>query len=287
MMTLLPAEDWRPSSEGPLGKRAPQDWNKAHYTVFPGRFEPVTAYANICRLLNHADRHEEDRQACLAMAGEFIDLTVKNSCKQGSGRFIVNNYDLERRNGVLKSGWVGSIGNGFMLRALCRMYMARPSARIEMLMDQVAEAYRVVNTPERRFSKRWFTWANDGYIWFDEYPQEHGPTMVLNGHIHGLWGLLTYNHVKPTPWAEDLIQGGLFTMRMHVDRFRVAGRINAYAIHDPHADYAPRRTVRQQLELFRVTGDPWFERMAELFESDYQQDPRLEKIDRKYIEDCP
>lgn len=277
--TVVPSEDWLPSSDPtlPLGKRLPFDWSPAHYgdvsEDYRGRFEPAPAYKNLVALANFAQVSKEHRTACLALADELEEEILENTISKGQARFVVRNYPINRKDHVMAAGWVNGLGNGFILRGLSRMQDLWPTKQRAKLMLELLRAFNIFNHNSLRRKRPWFSWIDkDGYLWFDEYPVDDGTaSLVLNGHIHTLYGLYYARRHVAEPWVTTLLQGGLATMRARTKKFRVPNNMNRYDLRPGYKpDYGPERTIRQQRELARMTGDKWFDKSAKTFARDLE-----------------
>jgi len=143
-------------------------------------------------------------------------------------------------------------------------------SRLDRITEGLARAYTKPSHLDKRPDK-WISYIDENsLLWFDEYPLENGdPTLVLNGHIFAVECLHQAWKFYRDEYLLDLIQAGLTTMRYSVQRFRRSGKVNIYSLNNtPKSDYLPRRTVRQQCELFVLSGDVFFKNMASTFYRD-------------------
>jgi hypothetical protein len=108
----------------------------------------------------------------------------------------------------------------------------------------------------------------EGYYWIEEYPQEIS-TGTLNGFIFGVWGVYEYWRATGDEGAERLVKASLATLKRYLPDFRVPGEPSLYCLKH-RAQYELYHTIHiQQLEyLHRLSGDPFFPEVAELFLSD-------------------
>lgn len=272
----MPRPGWTPSDDRsiPLGKRLPIDWSEDYYgdTIYAGRFEPATAYANLIRISNcYAGLVPDQQQAASSLIDGLIDHIVSNTMTKGGSRFVVRNYDLDRKDHIMKAGWVNGISNGFIIRGLCRVQDVRPTPLVRRLIRQFLNAYKIINNPAARRPRPWFSYVDEmGCLWFDEHPCDDGTaSLVLNGHIHALYGLYYGRKHIREPWIDDMLQAAIWTVKIRGPEFRVPGNIPKYDLRPGYKrDYAPARAVRQMMELFRLTGDVAFSELAEIFRSD-------------------
>jgi hypothetical protein len=113
-------------------------------------------------------------------------------------------------------------------------------------------------------------------VWIDEYPQELDRT--FNGHAFALFGL--HDYVEMTKRRDlysaarhanvlALLRGGITTIRAYASTFRNPGAVSDYCLahHVRNPEYHPVH-VMQLRYLAVLTGDLWFERMADHFAAD-------------------
>lgn len=269
----LPDKGWSPDTDRgkDLGKRLPVGWSEFYYTLYPGRYEPAIVYQNFIRIANYIAANPDKRAACLKLEEELLELTYETLTERDGMKFVASDYEHDRFDHVMAPGWVSSIQNALVLRGLCRMQDVCPNKPRRKLIRELAGAYRIINSARRRLDRPWFSWVDaDGYIWFDEYPTDASePSRVLNGHIHAVYGLYYARRHLRWKWVERFLQGGLATLRAKTHCFQVTNNINRYDLRPGYKpDYNPERTIRQQRELARLTGDPYFDEMADIFARD-------------------
>ncbi len=120
----------------------------------------------------------------------------------------------------------------------------------------------------------------NGYFWIEEYPTDtDSPVFVLNGFAFALMGIYEYYIQSGNRAAEILLRSGIRTIRDNVVLYRRPGQVSRYCLRPDangedilawnyHAIH-----VRQLRWLHQVTGDPFFEQCADLFEADYDGTP--------------
>jgi hypothetical protein len=169
--------------------------------------------------------------------------------------------------------WYSGYAQGFALSFFVRLWEQTKTKRYRDLADLTYNSLRTL----RRASGPWVTWV-DGrqYLWIDEYPQELDRT--FNGHVFALIGL--HDFVELTKRRDlysaaehasvvALLRGGITTIRAYASTFRNPGAVSDYCLahHVRNPEYHPVH-VMQLRYLTVMTGDPWFDRMADHFAAD-------------------
>ena len=271
----LPPEGWKPypDTSKAVGKRQPFDWNQHYYSErFPGRIITTDFYRNLVAIANYAKITPLDRVACLEICRELAAVAKANSVMRNGARFFKQKYAFDSDGDYLAPGWVSGISTGFIIRGLCRVQEVMPDAEIRLLMHEFARAFTIIDTAAAPAGRPWFSFRDDaGYLWFEEKPHDESHrSHILNGHIHALLALYHYRDHCREAWVDRLLRASIATVFNYVERYRVPGNINRYDLFTGYkADYAPKRTVRQQRDLAAITKQPFFKRMARVFQSDY------------------
>ena len=172
-----------------------------------------------------------------------------------------------------RAPWYSGYAQGFALSFFVRLWEQTKTQRYRVLADLTYNSMRVL----RRASAPWVSWV-DGrqYLWIDEYPQELDRT--FNGHVFALIGL--HDYVELTKRRDlysaarhasvlALLRGGITTIRAYASTFRNPGGVSAYCLAHQVRNRAYHPVHVMQLRYLTVmTGDPWFERMADNFAAD-------------------
>jgi hypothetical protein len=162
--------------------------------------------------------------------------------------------------------WYSGMAQGQMLSALVRLYQFTGE---QQWRDQADATFRsFVNLAPRPTN---FAFIDpNGYYWIEEYPGVNGPDYTLNGYIYALEGVIEYYNLTKDPDAKRVVLAGLTTMKRYIPSYRVLGGISYYCLrHKVRDDRYHMHHVEIFTDLFRATGDPFFEREAELFYQDY------------------
>ena len=169
--------------------------------------------------------------------------------------------------------WYSGYAQGFALSFFVRLWEVTDTDRYRLLADLTYNSIRTL----RRASAPWVTWVDGrGYLWIDEYPQQLDRT--FNGHVFALIGLHDYWEMtkRGDLYSADrhenvlaLLRGGITTIRAYASTFRNPGAVSDYCLAHHVRNRAYHSVHVMQLRYLTVmTGDPWFDRMADHFAAD-------------------
>lgn len=271
---ILPDAGFQPiSGTSPLGERLPINWESHYRDKYEQSFQPAVFYRNAAALANMAVKKPESARACSALFDELFSALMAHSVLEDNRRFITNNFDFLRFGTVLPSGWSGSIMNAFAVAGLLKAIRQFRNPRHAAALAEFANAFDLLHYHGQEPPPRWISHVDEeGYLWFDEYPLPDGKaSCVLNGHIFSVFALAMYFHRTGDETFLPLVEGGLTTVKETTLRFRRPGQTNLYDLRNPnYADYAPNRTIKQQAQLYALTGDSFFRGMAYIFTQDFK-----------------
>lgn len=164
----------------------------------------------------------------------------------------------------LRKGWVNANSHGLVLSFFSRFH--RITGNDRRLASAAALMPAFDNRPHQ---SRWFsTVTPQGHIWYEHWPDGH-QKHVLNAHINAIFGLYDYWRETGSPEAEQLIQGGLRTVRARLGRFRRIGKLSRYGLSSDWSSLHYHHVHIDQLSILaKMTGDDWFARKARLLERD-------------------
>jgi hypothetical protein len=107
------------------------------------------------------------------------------------------------------------------------------------------------------------------HLWLEHYPG--GKRLrVLNAHLYAAFGLYDYWSVVGTDLSRLMTEAAFTTIRQRGMRFRREGTWSYYNLvrRVAHRGYHQFH-IRQLRSAADVTGDPWFDELADLFVADY------------------
>lgn len=163
-------------------------------------FEPSNFYRNIVTICAVAKKDTvNSKKDYLDFLNKYIEYALKYSITKGKSRFVTYDFDLKRQGYMLTKRWVSAIGNGFVIRALIRVYLLKKNKELLDLIREYIRPFLSIQNSKKIVNGKWFTWIDDeGFIWFDEYPGDDGiPSLVLNGHIHAMHAIHCFLQILP------------------------------------------------------------------------------------------
>ena len=274
-MTGAQAPDgWRPDATLPLEQALPFPWDGIYRDEFRQDFQPSKLWSNAVALCDALRCHGLDdpraapiREIAAALIERMRSHTVdveRFSCIENRFRFTSAGMDLPR-------GWVSGIGNAFAILACCEINQWFPEFALLHDIRRYADAYFSICVEGHAAPERWISFADrNGYLWFEEYPMPGGQAnLVLNGHVYATLALFRALAVWPDPAYTELVRAGATTAEAHGLHFRREGAAPLYALRGTaRPDYLPERCVRQQYQLFNLTGSKHFLDCARLLRKD-------------------
>lgn len=166
----------------------------------------------------------------------------------------------------MESPWYSGMAQGQALSAFVRMYQVTKEEKYLVWAHQVFESFKHL---KRKNHKEWVVMVDQHYYWIEEYPLEE-PTKVLNGYIFAIFGLYDYYQLTKNEEAKLLLQASLTTIYDHIALYRQKNDISLYGLkHDHQSMYYHTVHINQLQSLYRITGDPYFQEMSEIFHDDW------------------
>lgn len=112
----------------------------------------------------------------------------------------------------------------------------------------------------------------EGYYWIEEYPREVS-TKTLNGFVFGIYGVYEYWRATGDAEAERLVRASLATLKRYLPEYRVPDSPSYYCLKH-RVQYTRYHSVHiaQLWYLHRLSGDPYFDEMADQFIDDFPYD---------------
>jgi hypothetical protein len=105
-------------------------------------------------------------------------------------------------------------------------------------------------------------------VWIEEYPFAPAER-ALNGFIFAMFGLYDYYAWRNDAHAAEIFRRSVDTLRLNVERFRNPGRVSAYCLsHRVGSASYHAIHIMQLRAITRMTEDPYFASVADLFAAD-------------------
>jgi hypothetical protein len=180
-----------------------------------------------------------------------------------------NFYLHEIETDVMIAPWSSGMAQGDVLSVFVRLYEATGKAEYLEVAHETFQSFT-------RFHGESTPWTvrvdSSDFYWIEEYPFEEG-TQVLNGFIYGLSGLYDYYILTGDDTAKQLVRAALTTLNHYLPEYRDEGNASYYCLY--HKINSPKYHIKDhlpQLEyLYKISGDPYFNTMYDLFYADYHE----------------
>lgn len=253
---------WKPSAN--VEANLPYPWSPTFVEKFHQPFNADSFLFNMSALANFY-RQTHDYEAIRPYVDYLVGRLKEYTITDGDASLVTYRFDYPFHDIQMKSGWLSSYGNASVIAGLT--YMSSIAHRPEL--DSLATKY--VNGLHRYDgkNKNWVTTVDDTeYLWFEEYPLDgKQKAHVLNGHIWTVFSLYYYSERHPE--SLDMLNAGLTSLKRYLPTYRYPGKINRYDRYNDYTpDYFPKNTVDEERSLFSITGDTFFNDMADAFMTD-------------------
>lgn len=179
--------------------------------------------------------------------------------------FVPYRFDYPTES--LRAPWYSGMAQGVALSVFTRLY------RITHDPADLDTAKRLFKSFQRSgpSARPWVSRVSEyHYLWIEEYPRNDREDRVLNGFMYAMFGLYDYWKLVRDEASRHVLEGTLTTLKTQIWRYRVPGRISYYCL-GHHTRIAKYHLVHiEQLRyLAKMSGDPFFARVADQFESDW------------------
>jgi len=168
---------------------------------------------------------------------------------------------------LFEAPWFSGMSQGEMLMVMVRLYEMTGNEEYLDISHRLFRAFCRL----KRFHKEWVARIDSaGYYWIEEYPLEHIDCRTLNGFIYALYGIYDYYRVTGSPEGRMIYEMSLTTLKNYIPYFRQRGQTSLYDLGPAHpANKAYHYLHIQMMQyLERMTGDPFFGVMADIFKLD-------------------
>ena len=175
---------------------------------------------------------------------------------------------------ALSAPWYNAMTQGLVLSFFSRMYEAYGDPADLDAAGHVFRSFEAIGSPVSSLPGPWVATIQAGFLWLEHYPG--GVTgHVLNAHLWATFGLYDYWRQLTRIGSVDVIavravlEGAITTIRSNVWRYRRPGRTSLYAlVHRTSYLHYHLLHISQLRLLAKISGDPYFASMADLFWAD-------------------
>ncbi|WP_396278353.1 D-glucuronyl C5-epimerase family protein [Glutamicibacter creatinolyticus] len=178
-------------------------------------------------------------------------------------------YSFPWHGGKQKPPWYSAMAQGQVLSALSRIYELFPEYQFKNFADEIFQSFELL--PDDESSLPWIVDIDsNGYLWLEEYPNITQGKFVINGHLFAVWGLYDYWRVFGNVRAYELANAAMETTKKYIFASRNPGWSSHYDLSEFLLIRNYHQTHISQLEMtYNITGNPFFLRVADLFERDF------------------
>lgn len=237
-------------------------------STYEGGLHPVSTARKLLSLLEgyHASNNEQYKDKARNVAEAFVDKSISHR----EGVFFP--YEFTFPNGVytFEKPWYSGMAQGIALSAYTRGYIETGSEWYRERADDIFKS--LVTFPSDRDTKPWVVAIDEkGYYWIEEYPK---PILIhaLNGFNFAIWGLYEYWLSISSPLAKRALDASITTVKNHLQEYRRPNKTSRYWLGAQHSNPIDYHNIhiRQLNTLYDLTGDHYFQYMAQKFEADTQ-----------------
>ncbi|MEO5940300.1 MAG: D-glucuronyl C5-epimerase family protein [Candidatus Limnocylindrales bacterium] len=207
----------------------------------------------------------------LAIATKVLNKMMAIGVRSNGGVYLPYLFDFAMHRiatEVMEAPWYSAMAQGLALTLAIRLYRDTGNATFLNDADLLFASFRHVG----RGSSPWVTYIDAGrYLWLEEYPEKWTPSdHTANGFMFAVFGLYDYYQTTRNRASLQVLRASLTTMRHYISQFRRPGTYSNYCLRHGRPQPKYHKIVTWQLVfLYRMSGDTYFNSMANLFRSDY------------------
>lgn len=158
--------------------------------------------------------------------------------------------------------WTSGMGQGEMISLCLGAYEVTQDNEFLIIIEKALKGF-LVPLEDGGFLRNW----DKDEVWFEEYATSR-PSRVLNGFIFALGGVYQVYEASGSDLAFQIFNAGIHTLRNHLSKYD-AGYTSRYNLADWKNEVAKEHYheihIIQLLWLYRITGDPYFKKYAQIF----------------------
>jgi len=182
---------------------------------------------------------------------------------------------------LLSPPWVSGMTQGELLMAVVRLF------KITGRQEYMDAAHLLFNSflHLRRNHDVWVARIDgDRYYWIEEYPHDRSPGMTLNGFMSGVFGIYDYYWLTGDNRAKTILDMCLATIKHYLPQYRQEDEPSFYCLGHRHVaeESGHFLHVRRLRDIYRMTGDDFFDIWADSLESDGNLAYRTNRLVRIY-----
>ncbi|MGE4444578.1 MAG: D-glucuronyl C5-epimerase family protein [Candidatus Altimarinota bacterium] len=232
----------------------------------------IAAYANAL----YRDYINSDDKLIKNIFFKQVDFLIENAEKDKEGGFSWI-YPFENEHYNVPAGWYSGMTSGRILGVLVRAHYLSDDDKYLKIAKKVFEKF---SKPLEQGGM--ITYIDNNTAWIEEVAHKDIPSYkVLNGHIFGLAGLISYAKYTKDEKALELMQKAINAVKYNLDSFD-AGFISYYSESMPNRNrpFAEKGgynyiQIWQMLYLYKITQDEAFLKKAMKFQEYENYNPLI------------
>lgn len=207
----------------------------------------------------------------LAIATKVLNKMMAIGVRSNGGVYLPYHFDFAMHRiatEVMEAPWYSAMAQGLALSLAVRLYRDTANATFLNAAHLLFASFRHVG----RGASPWVTYIDAGrYLWLEEYPEKWTPSdHTANGFMFAVFGLYDYYQTTHDRASLQILRASLTTMRHYISQFRRPGTYSKYCLRHGKPQPKYHKIVTWQLVfLSKMSGDAYFNSMANLFRSDY------------------
>ena len=230
-------------------------------------------------ILNYLAEFEESNDPTFLNKAElFAKKLLDISYITDESIYFPYNFDWflhNNKHDILEKPWYSGMAQGQALSVFVRLYKVTNNKEYLDIAEKVFNSF--LYTKNIGYDP-WTVYIDEeGYYWIEEYPCEV-PTHVLNGFIHGFFGLYDYYLLTNDNLCKKLMKVSLTTIYFFIDRYRNKNNLSYYCLkHKSKYESYHIIHIDQLKILYKITGEYRFKLFSNFLYSDYQNYTRVSK----------
>jgi hypothetical protein len=202
------------------------------------------------------DYQKTGNESALERGLFLTDFLISTATLRNNGSIVVWEYGFDWPVYNLSKGWIGSLEQGGILKALMLAYQTTGDKKYLEYGDKALAAF--ATGYDQGGLRAYRTDGGVSYVWYPEYASQD-PPYVLNGFATSLIWIKEYYHVTKNPLAEDIFNEGLYSLKHFLPTYDTNGGSYYDALGNKASDEYHDIHVYQMEALFEITGDPIFQ----------------------------
>jgi len=214
--------------------------------------------------------HQNKDEKILHRVERTVERLTKECLIDGEAAFTTCGFRYAVHadsSNTLEPPWLSGMSQGEFLMVLMRLYEFTDDERYLDFAHKIFKGFLRLKENHEKWVARIDT---AGFYWIEEYPHDKNPGMTLNGFIAAIFGIYDYYLLTGSEDAKMIYELSLTTIKHYAPYFRNKGKSSYYCLGHRVAATEGYHLLHESMmrHLNRITGDPFFEAMADVFAAD-------------------